>query len=160
MVKNDWAKLLNSRLREHEAGAPLGGFNASGYKLTYTDKPNAYIKDIEGSRKFINLLYSLGMSVNTDGAISQVLWDGVAFKNMLAVGDKVIAINGKPFAKDVILEEVNAAKGTKEPIQFIIQAGTKYKIVNIDYHDGLKYPHFEKTGTNDGAIDKLLKPLD
>lgn len=160
VVKNDWAKLLNSRLREHEAGAPLGGFNASGYKLIYTDKPNAYIKDIEGSRKFINLLYSLGMSVNTDGAISQVLWDGVAFKNMLAVGDKVIAINGKPFAKDVIIEEVKAAKGTKEPIQFIIQAGTKYKIVNIDYHDGLKYPHFEKTGTNDGAIDKLLKPLD
>jgi len=30
--------------------------------------------------------------------------------------------------------------------------------VAIDYHDGPKYPHFEKVGSGETGLDKLLEP--
>jgi predicted metalloprotease with PDZ domain len=154
----EWKSLLQARLYEHADGAPLNGFSASGYKLTFNDKPNLYLKDVEGRGKFLNLSYSLGMNIANDGAINGVLWGGMAFDNGLAVSDKVIAINGRAWSKDAAIEEINNAKSTKEPIQLIVLADNRYKIVNFDYHDGIRYPHFEKSGS-DGALDKLLAPL-
>ncbi len=158
VIPYDWGKLLNDRLFEHADGAPLAGFAASGYKLVFNDKPNEYIKDVEGRGKFLNLNYSLGMSVANDGAVNSVIWGGLAFKNTLAIGDKIISINGKAWSKEAAIDEIKAAKDAKEPLQLIVLASGLYKVINIDYHGGIKYPHFEKTG-GPGALDKLLEPL-
>ena len=32
----------------------------------------------------------------------------------------------------------------------------KVRTVQIDYHDGLRYPHLEKIGTGETGLDKLL----
>lgn len=158
VVAHDWKSLLDARLNENASGAPLGGFTQSGYKLVFSEKPNIFMKDGEGRSKNLNLNYSLGMVVGNDGNISQVLWGGNAFKNGLSVSDKIIAINGKPWGKDAAIEEINGAKGGNKPIQLIIQADGRYKVMDFEYYDGIRYPHFEKTG-GDGAVDKLLEPL-
>ncbi len=158
VVAYDWKSLLDARLNENAAGAPLGGFTKSGYKLVFSDKPNIYMKDGEGKGKNLNLNYSLGMVVGNDGAISQVLWGGIAFNKGLSVSDKIIAINGKPWGKDAAIEEINGAKGGNKPIQLIIQADGRYKVMDFEYYDGIRYPHFEKTG-GDGALDKLLEAV-
>ncbi len=160
VVKYDWAKLLNERLDEKADGAPLNGFINSGYKLVYNDKPNAFIKNVEGSTKSINLIYTLGLGLNNEGAVSQVIWDSLAFNKALTVNDKIVAVNGKAFSKDGILQAIKDAKQTKKPIEMLVQRGKKYKTINFEYYDGLKYPHFEKSGTAEGYVDKLLKPLE
>ena len=154
----DWGKLLNERLYGHADGAPLAGFAASGYKLVYNDKPNLYIKQGENSAKTLNLNYTLGMAVANDGKIVNVMWDGLAFKQGLTNADKIIAINGKPWSKDAAIEQINGAKDNKNPLELIIKSGDTYSVIKIDYHEGMKYPHFEKTGAP-GALDKLLEPL-
>lgn len=155
----DWKKLLKERIEGDATKTLLNGFTMSGYKLIYNDKPNIYIKDLEGRNKNINLNYSLGLTTSTEGAITGVLWGGRAFNANLAVGDKVLAINGRSWSKDNIAEELNNAKTTKKPIQIIIMADNRYKLINFEYYEGMKYPHFEKITKEDGALDKLLMPL-
>lgn len=154
----DWTALLNSRLYDHEGGAPLAGFAASGYRLVFTETPNEFIRGNENSARNLNLNYSLGMTVANDGAVNGVIWDGLAFKAGFAVGDKIIAINGKAWGKEAAIEAINVAKTSGAPLQLITLSSTVYKVIAIDYKGGIRYPHFEKTGP-EGAIDKLLAPL-
>ena len=158
IAKYDWKKLLEARLYGHENGAPLAGFASSGYKLVFNETPNEYLRGIESSGKFLNLNYSLGMVVSNEGAVNAVIWDGLAFKNGFAVGDKIIAVNGKSWGRDAAIEAINASKNKGAAIQLITLSANNYRVINLDYKGGIRYPHFEKTGP-DGALDKLLTPL-
>ncbi len=152
----DWAGFLRERLDGRAKGAPLGGFAASGYALSYDEKPTSYIKDLEKRRKFLNLTYSLGLAVKAEGAVSEVIWDSPAFNGGIAVGMKLIAINGRAWSDDAAKDEITAAKGSKAPLHLLVKSGERIRDVEINYSGGLRYPHFVKTGA-DGPLDALLK---
>jgi|APTNR8051073442_1049403.scaffolds.fasta_scaffold01971_9 predicted metalloprotease with PDZ domain len=154
----DWARHLNALLYDQSDAAPLGGFTASGYALVFNDTPNEYIRAVEGAQRSLNMNYSLGMTVGNDGLVNAVIWEGLAFKAGFAVGDKIIAINGKAWGKEAAIDAIKAAKNSDAPLQLIVLASGIYKVIPIDYHGGIRYPHFEKTGP-DGALDRLLEPL-
>ncbi len=153
----DWATFLRTRLdRTGEgkpAGAPLDGLARGGYKLVYSETPSDLVKAGEAARHMTSLTYSLGLSVLAkDGTISDVLWDGPAFKAGLAPGATVIAINGKSYDPDLLKAVITAAKTSKDPIQLLIKVDDDYKTVSIDYHGGLRYPKLERI---DGTPDRL-----
>jgi len=154
----DWAGFLRTRLDEHAKGAPLAGFEASGYKLVYTDKPSPALKDVERRRKSLNLLYGLGIAVKAEGAVSEVIWDSPAFNAGLAIGNKLVAINGHAWSDDAAKQAITAAKTSGEPLQLIVKSGDHVRTLSIAYSGGLRYPHLEKTGTQAGPLDALLEP--
>jgi hypothetical protein len=49
-----------------------------------------------------------------------------------------------------------AAAGTKAPIELIVKSGDRYKVARIDYHDGMRYPHLERDGSEPARIDDIL----
>ncbi|WP_448659301.1 M61 family metallopeptidase [Sphingomonas sp. CJ99] len=152
----DWARHLKSRTEEVSTGAPLGGFTGNGYKLVYTDEPTPFLKASEGRAGGVNLTYSLGLTIGRDGTISGVDWGGPAFKAGLAVGGTVTAVNGEAYTPDELKNAVKAAKGGRSPIRMLVKYGTHFREASIDYHDGLRYPRLEKTGTGDTGLDRLL----
>jgi predicted metalloprotease with PDZ domain len=158
----DWAGFLRERLDGHAKGAPLGGFEASGYKLVYTDKPTPAIKDGERRRKALNLTYGLGVTVKgADGAITEVIWDSPAFNAGLAIGNKIVAVNGRVWSDETGKQAIAEAATSKTPLQFVIKSGDRVRTIAIPYTGGLRYPHFVKTGGDkaaDGPLDLLLKP--
>jgi predicted metalloprotease with PDZ domain len=154
----DWAGLLNTRLFEHADGAPLTGFTASGYKLVYTTEPTPFFKDAEKRSKGTDLSYSGGLSIDKDRKISSVIWNSPAFKAGLTVGTELVAVNGKPYSTDAIKEAVTVAASAKAPIQLLVRNFDAYREVSLDWHGGLRYPRLEKSGTGEGALDRLLTP--
>lgn len=152
----DWAKHLKSRTEAVSAGAPLGGFTGNGYKLVYTEEPTPFLKASEGKAGGVNLTYSLGLTIGRDGTISGVDWGGPAFEAGLAVGGTVTAVNGEAYSPDELKNAVKAAKGGRSPIRMLVKYGTHFREASIDYHDGLRYPRLEKTGTGDTGLDRLL----
>lgn len=158
----DWAGFLRERLDGHAKGAPLGGFEASGYKLVYSDKPTTVIKDVERRRKSLNLTFGLGIAAKAaDGSITEVIWDSAAFNAGLAIGNKIIAINGHAWSDDAAKEAIKAAAISKAPLQLIVKSGERVRTLSVAYTDGLRYPHLEKIGGEkaaDGSLDQLLKP--
>jgi predicted metalloprotease with PDZ domain len=137
----DWATFLRDRLDGRKG--VTGGIEAAGWKLVYKDEPNDYAKSFAG-RGGADFTYSLGLSINKDGTIGDVRWDGPAFNAGLGTGTTIIAVNGQAYDKDVLEDAVKAAKDGKAPIELMVKEFDRYRTVGIDYHGGLRYPHLER----------------
>lgn len=154
----DWSTFLSTRVDRSNSEAPKEGITLGGYKLVYADTPNLATKEGESSGKQVNQSYGIGLVIANAGDINTVIWDSAAFKAGLALGMKVVAINGIEYSGDVFKDALKKAKETKAPIQFLIKQGKNYLTVPINYSEGLRYPRLEKTGESDGSLDKLLQP--
>ena len=106
----DWAKFLNERINRVAPQPPLDGLARGGWKLIYTETPTDYFKSAEARRKSTDLTYSLGLVLGRDADITQVQWDGPAFKAGLTVGLKLLAVNGIAYDADRLKEAVTEAK--------------------------------------------------
>jgi predicted metalloprotease with PDZ domain len=159
IVPYDWANFLNERLQGLSTQAPLKGFEQNGYKLVYTAEAGDVYKQFEQVRHTVADNFSIGLSASTkDGSVTAVIWDGPAFKAGMTVGDTIVAVNGEKFSADALNDAIKAAETDKNPIQLTVERQDDYRTVAIDYHDGPKYPHFEKVGSGETGLDKLLAP--
>ena len=159
VVPNDWAGFLKERLDSNKPGAPLGGIINGGYKLVFTDKPNSWLAMSLASNGGANFWYSLGLRVNAEGTVGDVLHGGVADQAGFGPGMKIIAVNGREFNPEVLRAAVKDAKGSSTPIEFITANTGFYKIFRIDYHEGEKYPAFERVAGTPDRLDQIIRPM-
>lgn len=143
----DWAGLLNRRLTEKAAGAPLKGLEYLGWKLVYADTPTAAFTD--GNRGIVNLAYSGGLIIGAGGKVAQVLWNTPAFDAGLAVGDVVIAVNDRPYSDDVLKAAVVEAKGGTAPIRLTVKTEDRVRTLDWAWNGGLRYPKLERLAPAD-----------
>lgn len=159
VVPNDWAAFLHKRLDSNELHAPeMDGINAlSGYKLTYTDKPN-YWSQLEESNGGINARWSLGLSAGTNGEIGDVIMDSVAYKAGMAPGFTIVAVNGRAFTPGLLRQAIKDAV-SGPAIELIVANTGYYKIIKLDYHGGEKYPQLERVEGTPARLDDILQPM-
>ena len=163
VVKYDWAKFMQDRIDAINPRADLAGIEQGGYKLVYTDKStkSAHTIASTGGRRGggIDVWYSIGIRVSSEGNIADVRWNGPADKAMLFPGQKIIAVNGNVFSADVLKNAVDQAKGSPEPIHLILQGDTFVTTANIDYHEGQRYPSLVRVDGTPDYLDDITKPL-
>jgi predicted metalloprotease with PDZ domain len=151
----DWAAFLRTRLDSIGSGAPLDGLARGGYRLVYTDTETDFYKSSEAGT---DLTYSLGLIAAPTGTITDVLWDGPAFKAGLMPGIQVVAVNGVAFDSGRLKSAVTEAIGNGPAVELLIKKGVAYRTVRIDYHDGLRYPHLERLASAPARLDDILAP--
>jgi predicted metalloprotease with PDZ domain len=154
----DWAAFLHARLDGHGPGAPMDGLARGGYKLVYTDTPSNYFKDSEVRRKLTDLSYSIGMIVGAENKLTDVLWEGPAYKAGLTLGTQIIAVDGIAFDAEQLKDAIKDANKSGAAIELFVKNGNRFRTVNIDYHDGLHYPHLERQGNAPARLDQILAP--
>ena len=155
----DWATFLKTRIQDVQEKAPLDGYARGGYKLVYTDTPTEFMKTAEGKAKNTALSYSLGLTVGSDGVLSDVQWGGPAFKAGLTQGLTVVAVNGEAFDSDKLKAAVTAAKTPENPlVELLIKDGGRYKMVKIDYRGDLRYPRLERIAGTPDRLGDILTP--
>ncbi|MGV1107981.1 M61 family metallopeptidase [Xanthomonas translucens] len=155
VARYDWAPFLRSRVDGH--GPLVGGIEASGWKLVYTDQPNEAIKTYEATKKGVSLTYSLGLSLDDNGSVQDVLWDGPAFDAGIVADNSIVAVNGREYSADAIKEAITAAKGAAAPIELLVKRGNRYDTLRIAYHGGLQYPHLERIAGKPDRLSALYK---
>ena len=152
----DWAGFLHARLDAVEPAAPLDWLKRGGYRFVYTDTPSDFTKSNEKNRKAIDLVYSLGLTLDSKGAVTDVLWDSPAFNAGVTAGSEIVAVNDVAYDSDRLKDAITDAKGNKTPIQFLIKRGDVFRQVAIDYHGGLRYPHLERVPGTPALLDDIL----
>jgi len=153
----DWATFLRTRLDRSGGKAPLDGLHRSGYRLVYNDQENEIEKSADAERKTTNFVWSLGVSIAKEGELKSVLWDSPAFKAGLTASNQIVAINGIPYDPDVLKETVKDGVGTKDAIELIVKTTDRYRVVHLDYHGGLRYPHLERDPAVQAAsLDEII----
>ena len=162
VVKYDWATFLHDRIDNVNPRADFAGIEQGGYKLVYTDKPSASLRTLAaagGRRGGPDLWYSLGLRGNAEGVITDVRWGGPADKAKIAPGQKIIGVNGRTINTGSLLEAIQKAKSDSAPIHMIIQTEDVLNMVDVDYHDGERYPSLERVAGTPAYLDDITKPL-
>ncbi|MGA1982339.1 MAG: M61 family peptidase [Acidobacteriaceae bacterium] len=159
----DWAKFIHDRISNVDPHADLDGIERGGYELEYADKPSkgeTTLRSNGGQRATgIDVWYSIGIRVGADGTINDVRWDGPADKAKIAPGQKIFAVNGQVFSGDVLKAAIRDAKGKTEPIHLIVQTNSFVSLVDLDYHDGERYPILVRLDGTPDYLDEITKAL-
>ncbi len=154
-VSYDWATFLRQRLDGHGPGAPLDGISRGGYRLVYTDEPTELFRTLETQRRTVDFTYSIGAIVNSEGQLTNVLWDGPIFKQGLAIGARILAVNGKAYEADRMKEAVKASKAGGK-IELIVRVGDDVRTLTLDYNGGLRYPRLERIEKSPARLDDIV----
>ena len=155
----DWAAFFNERLTSKSSHAPLGGIENGGYKIVYTDTPSVFIQARETVTGDSQAWWTLGFNVTTDGHLDDVLVGSVSDKAGLGPGMQIVAVNGRQYTAALLSDAITSAKDAKDPIELIVINTGYYKVVKLDYHDGLRFPQLERVQGTPNRLDDILKPM-
>ena len=159
VVAYDWASFLRERLTSKSPHAPLGGIENGGYKLVFTDQPSEITQAQINATGSTVQWWSIGITVTSDGRIEDVLVGSAADKAKLGPGMQIIAVNGRQYSGQLLSDAIRDAKGNTNPIALIVANTGTYRVLALDYHDGLRYPHLERVEGTPDRLDDILKPM-
>jgi predicted metalloprotease with PDZ domain len=155
----DWSGMLRSRLDDNGPRAPLDGLRRGGWQLVFKDEPSASVKEVDAAEGTHNFLYSLGVSLGKDGKVSDVYWGSVAFRAGLAPEMTVVAVNGKAYTPGRMKDAIKAAKGDPQRmVELLLQDADTFRTVQLDYHEGLRYPYLERIDKSPDLLSAILEP--
>jgi predicted metalloprotease with PDZ domain len=159
VVAYDWAGFLRERLTRKSPHAPLGGIEGGGYKLTFTDQPNEVTQATMTAMSTTQEWWSIGINVTSDGRIEDVLLGSAADQAKLGPGMQIVAVNGRQFSGQLLSDAIRDAKGNTNPISLIVANTGTFRVLALDYHEGLRYPHLERVEGTPDRLDDILKPM-
>lgn len=152
----DWAQFLTVRVKDVAVKPPLDGVTRGGWKLAYTERPTDYFRAIENASKQTNLTYSLGVVLNREGEVTQVLWDSPAFNAGLTVSSRIMAVDGIAYDADRLKAAITAAKDGRA-IQLLVRNGDHFQTLPITWRGGLRYPRLERIPGTPDLLSEIYK---
>ena len=160
VVPNDWAAFFQQRVKDVQPHVNVEGIEQGGYKLVYTDKPNAYMKAYLQYRSTQpDVWFSVGLALDPDGTVTDVRVGSAADKASLAPGQKITAIDGRVFSTGTLHAAIVAGKGTSTPMHLLVQDETELLPMDLDYHDGERYPTLVRVDGTPDYLDEISQPL-
>jgi predicted metalloprotease with PDZ domain len=157
VVKYGWAGFLDERLNEHRP--PMGGLEASGWKLVYTDEESQFEKEYDTnatSPRTLSFAFSIGLALGKAGEVIDVRWGGPAFKAGVSSGATVVAVDGQEYSPEVLTNAIKAAEHDPNPIRLLLKYQGGYRTVAVDYHGGLQYPHLVRVEGSPDYLDEII----
>ncbi|HEY4843360.1 MAG TPA: M61 family peptidase [Terriglobales bacterium] len=157
IVPYDWRGFWNDRLSNHGPGAPLGGIEASGWKLVYDENPSEADRAQDPSGKSIHAHHSVGLLVAADGTVRDTVEGMVGAKAGIGPGMKIIAVNGRSFSPDIWHDAIEAAKTSRAPIELIVENTEYFRVIKLDYHGGEKFPHLVRDDSKPDLLAEIYR---
>lgn len=155
---HDWSRFLRDRLDTNAAPAPLDGLARGGWKLGYSETPSESLKAAEAEGKYNDFSHALGVRVDQDGRLVDVLWDSPAFRAGLSPAMSVVAVNWRAYKSEVLKDAIAANKDGRSPIELLLREGDAFRAVRIDYRGGLRYPVLERVAGTEDRLAAVLAP--
>jgi predicted metalloprotease with PDZ domain len=155
----DWRAFFDERLWSTDGHAPMGGIERGGWRLTYDDQPGQRIADLQSAREQVEMGYSLGLRLGTDGAITDVIPGTPAAEAGLAPGAIVVSVDGTALSLDALHDSLRAAKTRPGPIQLIVNQEGTLRTHTLEYHGGERYPHLRRDPNRPDLLGQTIAPL-
>jgi len=142
----DWHTFWRERLDfTGSPHAPLNGIVNSGWKLVYNDSP---IKDMSPS------YYSLGIQVDKDGTVADVIPGMPAYVAGLAPAMKILEVNGKKYTEADLVDALKA----RSSLSFKIDNLGTQSTISMNYTGGPLYPHLVRDDSKPDMLGRIISP--
>ncbi len=158
VVPNDWRGFIRRHLDQTGTKALFGGLEHSGWKLVYTDIPNAAVAFFEKRGRYFQRTASIGLTFLPDGTIIDAVEDHEAARAGAGPGMKIIGVNATKFTPDLLDAAITAAKASRKPIELLIENGDRYRTLSVPYYGGQRFPHLARIESRPDALSALIAP--
>jgi predicted metalloprotease with PDZ domain len=158
LVPYDWKKFFGERLSSTSPRAPMGGIEATGWRVVYRDTPSKLAKAAAEVSKGTDLRYSLGLSLGEGGVVRDVIPEGPAAKAGMAPGNQIVAVNGNKYSPDLLRQKVKESKGRSAPIELLVEDREFFKTFRLEYDKGERYPHLERDSGRPDLLEEIIRP--
>jgi predicted metalloprotease with PDZ domain len=155
----DWSGFLRHRLDSKAPHAPLGGIENGGWKLIYTEEKNKTMEAREKASDNLDLSFSLGMVLSKDGMLLDIIPGSPAYTAGAGAGMKVIGVNSRKYSKDVMRTALRRSVNTQQPIALLVENGDYYATLQVNYHEGIRYPHLVRNEAQPDLLSDIIKPI-
>lgn len=151
-IDYDWDGFLRQRVTVPLETLPLDVVGRLGYRLRYTEKPTV----IPGGGGASPAMDTLGIRFAGNQVVS--LAPGLpADKAGIALGMKVIGVNGKKFSQ-TRLRDALADSTEKKKLEFLLEDGDDFRTIVVPYADGLRYLELTRVDGKPDVLADILKP--
>lgn len=158
LVADDWSDYLRTRLDTHQNTTIDAALADTGWHLVFRDSPSVFLQRAQEANEIVDRTFSIGLALDKEARISQVSWDGPAFKAGLTLGTSIVAVNGRAYKVDLLDQAIRDAQDPAKPVELLVRDLDRYRTVKLDYTGGLRYPDLARvTGTPDRLSD-ILRP--
>jgi predicted metalloprotease with PDZ domain len=158
VVADDWDRYLRTRLDTHSDMTIDAALSETGWRLVYKDTPSTFVRISEGASQTTDRTFSIGIALDKDAKLTQVLWESPAFKAGLTIGTTVIAVNGRAYKKDLLDQAIRDAHDPAKPVELLVKSLDRYRTVKLDYTGGLRYPDLERVMDQPDRLTDILRP--
>jgi predicted metalloprotease with PDZ domain len=153
----DWASFWKTRLNATGKGAVLAGIEASGWSVVYGETPTQMQKSFEETQKLTDVRYSLGFAVREDGTILDVLPSSPAGKAGVGPGQKLVAVNGRRWNKDMLRDAIRETRTRSTPVEVLVENGEFFRTHRLDYSGGERYPRLEAVAGRPDLLSDIIR---
>jgi predicted metalloprotease with PDZ domain len=152
VAPNDWAGFFRARIVDVHPKAPVGGIEASGWRLIYGPVKPDLVRAAEEESEIYDFQHSLGIFVKGDGTSGDAS-DGIvrdAVPGMPAAlagvgpGMRLVAVNGRRYSEKGLRDALRDAHEGTAPIELLLENVDAFTTVRVDYHGGERYPRLER----------------
>jgi predicted metalloprotease with PDZ domain len=157
VVPADWRAIIRHHLDSLGPDALNAGLESSGWKLTYSAEKNAWIEMREKAYKGTNREDSIGFSLDKDGMVVDASELRAAAQAGVGPGMRLVAVNGRKFAPEVLDAAMIAAKDSRKPIELLIESGDYFRVISVPYFDGPRFPHLVRLADKPDTLSEVLK---
>jgi predicted metalloprotease with PDZ domain len=159
VVDHDWRRFFKERVQEVRTGSPLTGLEASGWDLAWSADKTPRLKARESEDEITDARFSIGIILDKEHRLVDVLGDSPAAKAGLAPGMKLVAVDGRKYEREILEDALRAAgKGSKGSIDLLVEDAGFFRTHNVAYRDGLKYPVLKRRGEGVDTLSDIVRP--
>ena len=154
----DWRTFIHRHLDQTGTTALLGALERSGWRLAYSSDKNASIETRQKRKSRTYRQWSIGLNLDKDAKIIDVIEDRAAARAGASPGMSVIAVNGKKISAKVLDAAIAEAQSTHRPIALLVESGDYYRTLSIEYYDGQRYPHLVRIEDRPDTLSAVFAP--
>ncbi len=156
---NDWREFFARRIEAVTPHAPLGGVESGGWRLAWSDSATGFYSALDRNYDRIDLFFTLGARFSSkSGAVADVFAGSAAARAGLAPGMKLVAVDGRRWNKDVLLEALRADARAKRPVELVVENGDYLRTLRVEVPNGLRYPRLERVAGRPDRLGGVLAP--
>jgi predicted metalloprotease with PDZ domain len=158
VVAFDWNGLIQGNLLATRPTPVSPGLEAAGWTVVYTDEPNGAAVDLETVSQQLDLSTSIGLVIDQDGTIVDLVPDSAAGRAGLAPATKLMGVNHRVYSADLLRQAIVNAETTQQPIDLLTLTDGYYAEFSVDYHQGLRSPHLARITGKPDLLTTILQP--
>lgn len=149
----DWHAFFETHIYQVNNKPPTDGLEAAGWRLSFTDQPNAYYTAWEPDS--CDASQSIGIDVKKDGTIDDV-WPGKpGYDAGLGPHMIILAVDGHIYSHDALNQAIAHPKDGK--LTLIVRNFDSVETHEIAYSGGVRYAHLERNAGTRDYLSEILR---